>query len=156
MLKLNKWLLLLALLVPMNSFSSRLLIDSELISYFQEFAEIHRRVCGEPISTIMKKPITPVVFADVKKMCQSADAVGCCYPSEQVVMIDKKFFERSEDMDRRSVIFHELTHCIYHAPHTSSEQHFMYPSVTLIRKADIYVQVAQYAKKNCGKPKNDN
>jgi hypothetical protein len=152
MRSLSKLLVVLSFIIPLNTIAAKAHIEQEFLAYVKEFNEIHYRVCHKSIESRMK-PNMPMMFADTAKMCHSSRAIGCCVRSGNIayLAVDKSWWDNQDDHNRKMVLWHEMTHCIYDEDHVNNPNHYMYPSVTRVNEIDLYIQVAQYAKKNCSR-----
>lgn len=87
----------------------------------------------------------------------SKDLLGVCYSNfnKFTIVIDKTSWKQLTYMEQKTVLYHELSHCILTTygiiarPHTDNPRHYMYPSLSNNIIWDLQDQVIEDIKTRC-------
>lgn len=110
-----KWLVCLAFLAgcaPDEAVSLEQLVDAELVTYFERFAD---EAASRGITIDWEAEAIYASFTDIED-----DAAGQCLTftnNIREINIDQSYWRRNGAMDREFLIFHELGHCLLGRSH---------------------------------------
>lgn len=88
-------------------------VDEPLHKYFKKFEEEGKKR-GVKVDLIKSK-----VYGSLTKI-HANSIVGICDNNKTRVFIDKDFWDRSSDLSKELIIFHELGHCYLKLPHKTN------------------------------------
>lgn len=114
-------------------------IDSRLSPYYQEFVQLSLDNCK--ISSKLNFP--NFLYAGIKSL--DYPMAGVCNRSliTWFIFIDKDFFNKYTEIQKKTMIFHELTHCILKLNHIDNPNHYMYPIIVDITEEELKNQVIE-------------
>ena len=102
--------------LPVKSYDN---VDEPLWVYFQRFEEAAARfnlqVDLEDIG--IQASIAPTPYAGVVGLCNHRD------DQPNSILIGREFFDRSSDLHRELIVFHELGHCVLERSHDDGLLH---------------------------------
>lgn len=121
--------------------------DKEFNPYIEEFYSTIQGSCDE--GDIFKPRRTSITFASLK-----GDVLGQCIrsPFYWKIEINKNSWGNLNSIEKRMLLFHELTHCVFKEDHVKNQKnHYMNEILYEIPVDDLFFQFAQIIDKHCGK-----
>lgn len=85
---------------------------------------------------------------------ETKDAVGYCTYGRyhRVIMIDRNFWNRTDELTHDILVFHELTHCVLDKEHSIDPNNYMYFQLPVaLSRAEFYNQVNEVMDEACKK-----
>lgn len=81
----------------------------------------------------------------------SKDEIGVCniFLAKRQILVDKTFWNLSSELDRKQLMFHELTHCTFNIGHVENPNNYMNPYLMHISEEDLIIQVKQVSREQC-------
>lgn len=138
------WISSLAIyfLVPVNSIEPKLQPD------YKEFITLYDNNCDRP---------KPKQFI-LKFSYLQDDTIGICISNHtrRTIYIDKRFWEDASDVQKKQLVFHELTHCYLNFGHIEDDKHYMNPYYISLPKETLLTQTVDMLKNKCHHDKEDN
>ncbi len=123
-------------------------IDSELNPFYNKFMNALKEHCD-----IKAAPQFVLKFGKCGDP-NNEHCVAYCDPGKlrQDIYVDKEYFDRVNEFGKMIVVWHELSHCILNARHSTDKDNYMYPILPIgITKAEFYNQVYQLMEEQCQK-----
>lgn len=81
------------------------------------------------------------------------DEIGKCYlypNGDALIVIKRDYWDWASPIIKRSLVFHELSHCILGLNHSDNINHYMYRSMSYdLTIQDLYTQVVEDVRNNC-------
>jgi hypothetical protein len=132
------WLLSLILFisVPIKN------IPDNVEPYYNEYVSIVKNEC--PKITVPRQLI--IEFKELKN-----EQIGLCYlyAFRRRIQFDPFYWTSTNDMMRKQLVFHELTHCILETHHDDSYVNYMNSYIIYIPEETLIEQVKQNARSYC-------
>lgn len=129
--------LLLFLAIPYNY------VDNELNPYVYEYKQLYRHGCGkeleEPYKYMVKFANLP---SPIVGLCQNLNV-------SMVILIDPDYFKKYTEVDRKSLMFHELSHCHLDKRHVDNSKNYMYDEMISIDEDELNRQTLEDIKNFC-------
>lgn len=125
-------------------------VENELTGYVKEFQQIGATVCADVDYFIPSKTI---ILLKNGLWNSTTQMIGLCKidPVSFEIYIDEKYFLQANDLDRKTTVFHELTHCMLGIDHSEDSKDYMYYMKNGITENQLYAQVRSNFKKRCKK-----
>ncbi len=132
------WLLSLILFasVPIQN------IPEGIYPYYKEYLFIVQNEC--PKVTVPRQLI--IEFKELRN-----EEVGLCYlyVFKSKIEFDPLYWTQANDLMRKQLVFHELTHCILETHHDDTYVNYMNSYLTYVPEEVLIEQVKQNARNNC-------
>jgi hypothetical protein len=81
-----------------------------------------------------------------------APVIGECSTSRfsWKIVIDQKFWARSDDLSHKTLLYHELSHCMFREEHSEDPKNYMYPNLPDdLDELTLNSQFLEIIKKHC-------
>lgn len=145
-LRIFLWSFILGVLVntTYSTFPSKF-VDKELQPYVTQVQTIANMFC-EPYEMFLPNR-TSVIFGEL-----GSDILGVCYRTPFVwqIKIDKTAWKTMPEDERQTLLFHELTHCLFKEKHVLDKYpHYMNESIYKIPMEEVRTQFLQIVDKHC-------
>ena len=104
---------------------------------------------GVDLSAIQSKPIN-IYFKNISGESGKSGLLGLAYgmddDSQVNIAIDYNNWQKMNDLERTTVMYHELSHDILNAKHVESKLHLMHPSYVFETTPQIVVAMTKIFK----------
>lgn len=117
-------------------------IPDSVYPYYEEYVSIVKKECPK-----IKVPRQLLIqFNNLKN-----EEVGLCYlyAFKRKIEFDNVYWQTTNHMMRKQLVFHELTHCILETHHDDSYINYMNSYVAYVPEEKLIEQVKQNAKAYC-------
>lgn len=138
-------------LIPVFIFASLFIpkkhVDKELEPYVDEYLSLVETIC--PGGKI-KLPTSHVIHKQPRSA--RGDYVGTCMripPFLMEVTVFDHYWKHMDPIERKSTMFHELSHCLLDRDHSLDFGHYMYYSQNVVSEMNLYQQVEEDIKWTC-------
>lgn len=121
--------------------------DKEIKPYLQDYLAFVDHYCYQHE---MNLPPTRVIRFD-KLDTQNEIAYCSLSPIRFEIVFDREYWNFLSDEDKYQLAFHEFTHCYFGQEHIDYRFHFMFPSMTKIKKEKVDQQLANILTEKCTK-----
>lgn len=102
-------------------------MDDEIVEYVDRFEQQGQLYMYAGFK-VGHARISIVSDAEVKKVSKNKKAVGVCRRYYREILISREYWERSNDMSREMLVFHELGHCILLRDHRDDNDGWGHPN----------------------------
>jgi hypothetical protein len=119
--------------------------DSELYPYYKDFMAFSKKKCSK-IETPNQFLLT---FGTLKN-----DQIGLCYTypfNKREIFIDESYWGIATEIEKRQLIYHELTHCILDKDHVNDAENYMSPYLFPLEEQELYKQLTINIEEFCNK-----
>lgn len=109
--------------------------DTDLYPYYKDFMTFSKKKCNK-IETPNQFLLT---FGTLKN-----DQIGLCYSyafNKREIFIDEAYWNNATEVEKRQLVYHELTHCILNKDHVNDEKNYMNPYLFPLEEEELYKQL---------------
>lgn len=118
----------------------------DLVPYVEDYKRLLNNHCSKPIKIPNQFFVN---FGDLPKEWAGVCNGGTLFYGK--VTIDRLYWKGLSEDSRYELIFHELSHCILGLDHTDDSNNYMYYSIRLIKKEELFDQVKKSIEDYCEK-----
>lgn len=141
----NRLLLMITGSLSVIIFSKMVYVENDIIPYYNEYMSLYKQHCSVNKLDGTNNRIT--MFTDKF----DDEILGLCYQqfNSQFVFLNKNRFYGMTESSKKSLVFHELNHCVLGLLHSDNPNSLMYAYQNELKEEQIKVEQVDIFNKTC-------